>query len=177
MEMISATADVCHRMLAPRIAYLIGTNGVNGPNVTPISNVTQVSARPQVFAIAVYRQWESYKNLQNVAGFSLSVPRIEHADVVWRLGNKFSGFVVPRGENKLSASGGDFDFDASRYGPVLSDATGWCECEILREIEDFGGDHGVFLGRVTHGAFNPEYMRPNGTYMKNTKEKLGYWTP
>ena len=167
--MIDAPSRLCHRMLAPRIGYLIGTTGTNGPDIAPISNVTQVSADPQIFVVAVYRKWQTYLNLLEADGFTLSVPRTEHADIVWRLGQKFSGFEIPEGENKLSASGGKFDFSASRFGPVLADATGWCECEMMTRLDTPETDHGVFLGRVLGGGFNENFMNPDGTYARNSE--------
>ena len=94
--MIDAPARLCHRMLAPRIGYLIGTTGTNGPDIAPISNVTQVSADPQIFVVAVYRKWQTYLNLLEADGFTLSVPRTEHADIVWRLGAEVLWLRDPR---------------------------------------------------------------------------------
>jgi flavin reductase (DIM6/NTAB) family NADH-FMN oxidoreductase RutF len=167
--MMEVPARVCHRLLAPRTGYLIGTNGKQGPDVAPISNVTQVSSDPQIFLIAVYLKWQTYQNLQNATGFSLSVPRVEHTDVVWRLGEKFSGFAIPEDQTKLEASGGKFELHHSQFGPVLADATGWCECEIITEVSVPRADHGVFLGRVLRGAFNEEFLNEDGTYRKNSK--------
>jgi flavin reductase (DIM6/NTAB) family NADH-FMN oxidoreductase RutF len=167
-KMLVAPAEKCHRLLAPRIAFLIGTNGRPGPNIAPISNVTQASSKPQMFVAAIYRQSQTYENLQHSKGFALSVPRVEHADVVWRLGEKFSGFRVPTGQDKLQASGGTFDFGASRFGPILADAIGWCDCELMSQLSVPDGDHGLFLARVVGGAFNSEYMNVDGTYTKNS---------
>lgn len=167
--MIDAHARLSHRMLAPRIGYLIGTPGPDGPNMAPISNVMQVSANPQIFAIAVNRKWQTHQNLQSAGGFTLSVPRAEHADVVWRLGQRLSGFNVPEGCDKLSASGGKFDFSTSRFGPVLADATGWCECELMSKLDTPETDHGIFLGHVLRGGFNEKFMNPDGTYHRNSE--------
>jgi flavin reductase (DIM6/NTAB) family NADH-FMN oxidoreductase RutF len=128
-----------------------------------------VSADPQIFVIAVYRKWQTYRNLQEAAGFTLSVPRVEHANIVWRLGQRFSGFAVPEGETKLEASGGSFDHAASGFGPVLVDATGWCECEVMTQLDVPEADHGLFLGRVLRGAFNEKYMRSDGMYVQNSE--------
>ena len=166
--MIEAPARLCHRLLAPRIGYLIGTVGSEGPNIAPISNVTQVSADPQIFVVAVYRKWQTYANLLAAKGFTLSVPRTEHADIVWRLGQRFSGFEIPDGKDKLSASGGSFDFEVSAFGPVLSDATGWCEAELVTQVNAPEADHGIFLGRVLRGQFNEAFMNPDGTYLRNS---------
>lgn len=167
--MIDAPAKYCHRLLAPRIAPLIGTRGQSGPDIAPISNVTQVSAEPQVFAIAVNREATTFKNIRESGGFALSVARKEHHKVVWRLGDKFSGFEVPVGMTKIAASGGAFDLETSKYGPILVDATGWCECEVMSEVPADFGDHGIFLARVLRGGFNPKLMRADGTYKRNSK--------
>ncbi|MDQ3954510.1 MAG: flavin reductase family protein [Actinomycetota bacterium] len=166
--MIEVAPDLCHRILAPRIGYLVGTLGEDGPNVAPISNVTQVSRSPQVIVIAVSRKWKTYRNLSKRSGFSLSVPRVEHAEVVWRLAEKFSGFDIPSGMSKLEASGANLDYDTSRFGPILEGATGWLECELLTEAGLVDTDHGVFFGRVLGGGFNENYMQPDGKYLRNS---------
>jgi flavin reductase (DIM6/NTAB) family NADH-FMN oxidoreductase RutF len=167
--MIDAPAKLCHRLLAPRIGYLIGTIGSEGPDIAPISNVTQASSTPQIFVTAVFRKWRTYANIRDSGGFVLSVPRVEHADVVWRLGARFSGYVIPPDAGKLSASGGGFDTQSSRYGPILSGATGWCECELITEVDLPESDHGIFLSRVLRGEFNEQFMRPDGTYIQNSR--------
>jgi flavin reductase (DIM6/NTAB) family NADH-FMN oxidoreductase RutF len=156
-------------MLAPRIGYLIGTAGEKGADIAPISNVTQVSANPQIFAIAIYHRWQTHLNLLQATGFTLSVPRVEHSGIVWRLGQNFSGFELPDNETKFTASGGDFDFAESTHGPILKDATGWCECELISKVDVPEADHGLFLGRVIRGAFNERFMRPDGTYHQNSQ--------
>jgi flavin reductase (DIM6/NTAB) family NADH-FMN oxidoreductase RutF len=53
-----------HRLLAPRIAYLIGTRAADGTrNLIPVSNVTSISTDPQQLAVAVYKQWETHRTL------------------------------------------------------------------------------------------------------------------
>jgi len=158
----------CHRLLAPRIAYLIGTTDGGIPNVAPFSNVTQVSADPQIVAAAINRESTTFKNIAKVGRFVLSVPRAEHADIVWRLGEKFSGFRPPEGISKIDASGGEFHLDLSGYGPVLKGVTGWFECEVISEVSTNDADHALFLARVTGGQYNPEFLNSDGTYRKNS---------
>jgi len=167
--MIIASSPVCHRLLAPRIAYLIGTLGSRGPNLAPISNLTQASSRPQKFVAAISREGRTCANIRDTRGFALSVPREEHIDVVWRLGEKFSGYTIPAGVDKLTASGGTFDFQSSRFGPILADCVGWCDCEIELELPVGDGDHALFLARVLGGGFNPHYLHTDGTYTQNSR--------
>lgn len=45
-----------HRLLAPRIAYLIGTKDKREePDLIPVSNLTSVSTEPQHVAIAIFK--------------------------------------------------------------------------------------------------------------------------
>lgn len=63
---MSGSVAKAHRLLAPRIAYLIGTRDHGGtPNVIPVSNVTSVSTDPQHVLLAVYKQWRTYETLLN----------------------------------------------------------------------------------------------------------------
>ncbi|MGW3282712.1 flavin reductase family protein [Nocardia rhamnosiphila] len=69
--------DLAHRLLAPRIAYLIGTKDESGvANLIPVSNLTSVSTKPQQVAIAVLKQWRTYENLLNAEGFTVTVPTV-----------------------------------------------------------------------------------------------------
>ncbi|MGH3785721.1 MAG: flavin reductase family protein [Pseudonocardiaceae bacterium] len=151
-----------HRLLAPRIAYLIGTHDKGGtPNVIPVSNVTSVSTDPQHVLLAVHKQWCTYETLLNVEGFTLSVPLISHLQGVWKLGARYSGYPATNPQEKLFASGLSFNYDASSHGPVLADGIGWIDYQIV-ERADFGGDHGLIIGHAQRAWFNPEFLDPGG---------------
>lgn len=151
-----------HRLLAPRIAYLIGTRDLGGvPNVIPVSNVTSVSTDPQHVLLAVYKQWRTYETLLNAEGFTLSVPLIKHLQGVWKLGAKYSRYPVASPREKLAASDLSFDCDESSYGPVLVDGAGWIECQVIK-LADFDGDHGLIIGQAQRAWFNPEFLNPDG---------------
>jgi flavin reductase (DIM6/NTAB) family NADH-FMN oxidoreductase RutF len=153
---------VAHRLLAPRIAYLIGTKNPEGnPHCIPVSNLTSVSVQPQHVLLAVDKQWQTYRNLVYASGFTVSVPLFAHLDDVWKLGAKYSRFPVPP-EGTLIASGLSFDNHASLYGPVLEDGLGWLNCQIIAR-HDLGGDHGIIIGLVDHVWFNPDYLNADGT--------------
>lgn len=151
-----------HRLLAPRIAHVIGTRDQGGTlNAIPVSNVTSVSTDPQHFLLAVHKQWRSYETLLNVEGFTLSVPLISHLQGVWKLGARYSGYPAANPQEKLVTSGLSFDYDASSYGPVLADGIGWIDCQIIERI-DFGGDHGLIIGQAQRAWFNPEFLDLDG---------------
>jgi flavin reductase (DIM6/NTAB) family NADH-FMN oxidoreductase RutF len=151
-----------HRLLAPRIAYLIGTRDRNGvSNIIPVSNVTSVSTDPQQVLLAVYKQWRTYEVLLNAGGFTLSVPLIDHLQGVWILGAKYSHYPVAGLGAKLLASGLALDHEASTHGPVLADGIGWMHCKTIKRV-DLGGDHGLIFGQVQRVWFNPDLLDSEG---------------
>lgn len=157
-----------HRLLAPRIGYVIGSHGTKGPNMAPVSNLTSVSRSPQVIVVAVYKEWQTYANLQAAAGFTVSVPHAAQNEAVWRLAEKYSGFTPPTGTTKLEACGGRLTYDASDFGPVLDEAIGWLECKLIKRAE-IDGDHGVFFAGVTRAYFNELYVTGNGDHLAESQ--------
>ncbi|MFE3059962.1 flavin reductase family protein [Nocardia sp. NPDC059239] len=152
-----------HRLLAPRIAYLIGTVSADKtPNLIPVSNLTSVSTQPQQIALAVYKQWSTYETLQTAAGFTVSVPVFDQLEAVWKLGARYSHFPLAGPAEKLAASGLTLDHQASEYGPVVSSGIGWMSCRTITRL-DLGGDHGIVIGQAEQVWFNPDYLEPDGT--------------
>ena len=147
-----------HRLLSPRVAYLIGTYSPSGePNLIPVSNVTSISTDPQLIVIAVLKRWRTYENLRSAQGFTLSVPAIEQLDGVWKLGARYSGYDFSDRRTKLAECGLTLDLDVSRYGPVLTDGLGSLACQITDHVEMIG-DHGVIVGQVEQATFNEAYF-------------------
>jgi flavin reductase (DIM6/NTAB) family NADH-FMN oxidoreductase RutF len=152
-----------HRLLAPRIAYLIGTRASNGEaNLIPVSNATSISTNPQFVVVAVFKDWQTYDNLQRAEGFTLSVPTIDHREGVWKLGARYSRYEYPDRATKLHASGLALIDDRDPYGPILADGLGWLSCRIVAR-PDFGGDHGVIVGEIIRVEFNPGHFQDDGT--------------
>lgn len=156
------SVDVAHRLLAPRIAYLIGTKDENGnANLIPVSNLTSVSTKPQQVALAVFKQWRTYENLLAADGFTVTVPTIEQLESVWKLGARYSKFPVVDPVEKLASCGLELDYDASSYGPIVPSGIGSLSCRVVARI-DLNGDHGITVGEVEQVWFNPEYLTAEG---------------
>ena len=152
-----------HRLLAPRIAYLVGTRTPDGEaNLIPVSNATSISTDPQLVVVAVFKDWQTRDNLRRAEGFTLSVPTIDHREGVWKLGARYSRYEYPDRATKLHASGLALVDDPNLYGPILTDGLGWLSCHIVAR-PDFGGDHAVFVGEIIHVQFNPEHFHDDGT--------------
>lgn len=156
------SVDLAHRLLAPRIAYLIGTKDQTGTaNLIPVSNLTSVSTKPQQVAIAVLKQWRTYENLLTADGFTVTVPTIEQLDSVWKLGARYSKYPVVDPVEKLASCGLELDRDASPYGPVVPSGIGSLSCRLVTRI-DLNGDHGITVGEVEQVWFNSEYLTAEG---------------
>ncbi len=151
-----------HRLLAPRIAYLIGTRSAGGEaNLIPVSNVTSISTDPQQILLAVYKQWLTYDNLNATAGFTLSVPSAAQLEGVWKLGARYSRYDFPDRPAKLGASRLTILDRPDMFGPVLAEGLGWLSCRTVQRL-DFGGDHGVYVGEVVHVEFNTDVFGDDG---------------
>ncbi|WP_433531301.1 flavin reductase family protein [Micromonospora sp. CA-263727] len=152
-----------HRLLAPRIAYLIGTRSPQGqPNLIPVSNVTSISTSPQLIVLAVFRQWTTYENLATTEEFTVSVPKAEQLDGVWKLGARYSRFDYADISAKLADSGLEIRYAPDLPAPALTDGLGWLTCRTIQEV-DAGGDHGVFVGEITSVTFSRDDFDENGT--------------
>lgn len=153
---------MAHRLLAPRVAYLIGTKDEGGTaDLIPVSNLTSVSTDPQQVVVAVFKDWVTYSNLLAAEGFTVTVPTVDQLDGVWKLGARYSKFPVTDPGEKLAVCGLDLDYEASSYGPVVPAGIGWLACRVVARV-DLGGDHGITVGEVERVRFNPEYLTGDG---------------
>lgn len=169
-SMRDVAPDVSHRLLAPRMVGVIGSRNRQGTdNLAPVSNMTSVSRSPQVVVIAVYREWQTYANLMTSEGFTISIPRDDQLQVVWRLGEKYSGFHFSKEEDKISAAGAEIQSLEGWYGPVLNDAVGWLNCRICEKVRAEKFDHGLFFGEVVGAQFSERDLDERGEYLRNSK--------
>lgn len=153
--MIEVT-DKIHRILAPRLVVLIGTKDKNGrQNIIPINNITSISTEPSMVIIAVYKPWITAENLKKAEAFTVSVPHREQLDLVWKLGQKYSGYNS--GKDKIDEFKDDLDLGFSEHGPVLKDALGWVEYKIIDLPKDVGGNHLMVIGQYSKAKVNPTY--------------------
>lgn len=156
-----------HRLLAPRVAFLVGTRSPTGePNLIPVSNTTSVSTDPEQVLVAVLKRWTTHANLQTGTGFTVSVPSNEQAEGVWKLGARYSGYTVPDNATKLATCGLPIDETASDYGPVLANGYGWLACRTVARL-DVAGDHGLTVGQVELVAFDDALFNAEGTPVKD----------
>jgi flavin reductase (DIM6/NTAB) family NADH-FMN oxidoreductase RutF len=145
-----------HRILAPRLVVAIGTCSPEGrPNIIPINNITSISVEPGMVLVAVYKPWITADNLATAPGFTISVPSHDQLDLVWKLGQKYSGYNSAL--DKIDEFKDSLDLSFSDYGPALKNALGWLECKVIERPADVGGDHVLVIGQYTAAMVNPGF--------------------
>jgi len=145
-----------HRILAPRLVVLVGTTSFDGrKNIIPINNITSVSVEPSRVIIAVYKKWVTADVLKFARGFTVSVPTRDQLEIVWKLGQKYSGY--DSNKDKIEEFSNALDLEFSKFGPVLKNSLGWIEYKIVDIPEDKGGDHLLVVGEYTKASVNPEF--------------------
>ena len=165
--MINVTENV-HRILAPRLVVLIGMVAPDGrQNIIPINNMTSISTEPSRVLIAVYKEWITARNLTQAKSFTVSVPSGNQLPIVWKLGQKYSGYQSDK--DKIEEFVKELDFDFSPAGPVLKNALGWIEYEILDRPDEKGGNHLLTVGEYRKAAVNPDYYTEEITPLGNPK--------
>ncbi|HSX17989.1 MAG TPA: flavin reductase family protein [Candidatus Saccharimonadales bacterium] len=134
--------------MAPRLVFLLGTVSEDGErNIMPISSVTSISTDPGMAIVAVYKEWQTCKNLETANGFTLSLAPKEQLELVWKLGGKYSGYRSSM--KKVEEFKNSLDFNFSKYGPVLKGALGWIECEVVDRPNAGKGNHLLVTGKYT----------------------------
>lgn len=165
--MTKATQNL-HRILAPRLVVTIGTTSEDGrKNIIPINNITPISTDPGMVLIAIYKEWITAENLKTAKGFTVSVPQRQQLELIWKLGQKYSGYSS--GKDKIEEFKSDLDLEFSEYGPVLKNALGWLECKVIDLPKDVGGNHLLVIGQFTKAMINPEYYDENISPKGNPK--------
>lgn len=149
-------SDNIHRILAPRLVVLVGTTSEDGrKNIIPINNITSISTEPSMVLIAVYKEWITANNLKTSKGFTISIPGKDQLELVWKLGQKYSGYNS--GQDKIEEFKDNLDLNFSEFGPVLQGALGWIEYKVTDLPKDVGGNHLLVIGEYAQAAVNPKY--------------------
>ncbi|MCX7733442.1 MAG: flavin reductase family protein [bacterium] len=104
-----------------------------------INWVSQVSFKPPAVVIGVKKDSFLYKVIMSSKKFALNIVGKDQKDMAQTF---FKGHSVESG--KL----GGYDVIFGELGcPIIKDAAGAFECEVINHI-DFGGDHDIFVGKV-----------------------------
>ncbi|MCR4325396.1 MAG: flavin reductase family protein [Patescibacteria group bacterium] len=156
--------DKSHRVLSPRIAYVVTTVDEDGRvNAGVFSNLTSVSTDPERLVLGVYKPWDTIRNIEQTKEFVVNVPSKNLADKVWICGDKYAGNPIPQGIDELQVAGLTEIPSTKVRPPRIAECPAHLECAVVW-IKDVG-DHCLVLADIvaasySEGAFDAELM-PN----------------
>lgn len=156
----SISVGLAHRLLAPRIAYIVTTvDKQNRVNAGPFSNLTSVSTDPECIVLGVYKPWDTIKNIRETGEFVVNVPSRKLLDEVWICGDKYAGNPIPRGVNELAIAGLT-ELPAEKVRPPrIAECFGHLECKVVW-IKNVG-NHDLVLGEVVAASFTKGMLDKN----------------
>ena len=166
-----------HRLLSPRVAYLIGARSATASNIIPISNVTSISTDPELIGVGVYREWSFVEVLRASSGFTISLPSVEQLDLTWKLGASYSHYRGNGSGGKLQEFEAELDQTWSDVGPVLRDCIGRLECTIA-DVLPTTGDHVWFIGSPVKLELDESIFDDSGmpkTEFQPVMQVIGNW--
>ncbi|MDP3965143.1 MAG: flavin reductase family protein [bacterium] len=172
--------DKSHRLLAPRIAYLVTSIDKGGiVNAAPFSNVTSVSTDPQRLVLSVYKEWDTIRNIQEVGQFVVNVPSKHLLRQIWICGDKYAGHPIPSKVNELEIAGLEAMPSEKVQPPRVKDCFGHLECEV-QWIKDVG-NHFLVLGDIVAASYTEGCLDENMVQVINKTLPLlevcrGYFT-
>lgn len=159
-----------HRLLSPRIAYLITTVDTKGnTNVAPISNLTSVSTQPQAIVISVYPQWTTFKNIKYVGQFGVNLGGKELLSKLWICGNKYAGISLPSNPNKFLLTGLTEMPSTHILPPRIAECYAHLECEV--EWIQTAGNHMLVYAKVVAASQKEDAFSKDGVVLNSLQYK------
>jgi flavin reductase (DIM6/NTAB) family NADH-FMN oxidoreductase RutF len=157
MGMRSIDTKHAHRLLSPRVAYLVGAGSGENANVIPASNVTSISTDPELLGVGIYHEWSMVDKIRTGGGFTLSLPSYEDLELLWKLGATYSHYHGDGSGGKMREFESRLDIVWSERGPVLNNALGQLQCKVEQELRDLG-DHIWFVASVERFVADERYL-------------------
>ncbi len=163
MKKIQLPTDKAHRILAPRIAYIVTTvDKLGRVNAGSFSNLTSVSTDPERLVLAVYKAWDTIRNIRATREFVVNVPSKNLLREVWICGDKYAGNPIPPGIDELKIAGLTEISSKKVRPPRVAECPMHLECKVVW-IKNVG-DHYLILGDIvsasyTHGVFDQDFIQ------------------
>lgn len=153
MKKIRLPVDKAHRILAPRIAYLVTSVDKQGRvNAASFSNLTSVSTDPERLVLAVYKAWDTIRNIRATHEFVVNVPSRNLLKEVWVCGDKYAGNPIPSGIDELKIAGLT-EIPSERVKPPrIAECPMHLECKVVW-IKNVG-DHYLILGDIVSASYS-----------------------
>lgn len=156
--------DKSHRIISPRIAYIVTTVDKEGRvNAGVFSNLTSVSTEPERLVLSVYKPWDTIRNIRQTKEFVVNVPHKDLIEKVWICGDKYAGNPIPKGIDELQVAGLSEIPSEKVKPPRIAECPMHLECKVgwIKNV----GDHYLVLADIvaasySDGAFDSELL-PN----------------
>ncbi|MCA1840803.1 MAG: flavin reductase family protein [Actinomycetota bacterium] len=107
------------------------------------TSFTSVSLDPMLVQVSLEKSSRTHQAVRDMTRFAVNILAADQAEVAQR----------------FAESGNDsydqVDFSMSPTGlPIIDGAIGTLECEVIDELD--GGDHTIFVGKVTDGSYDEQ---------------------
>ncbi len=143
-------AALSHRLLGPRVVYLIGSANAGRHRICAATNVTCIGTDPCLLAIALMPEWESTRNILRSGELTVNLLDYKYKDAAWVAGSRYSGVAVNVDEDKYMLAGLD-RMDSLCVAPAgVAQALAILECRVRHVFREFG-NHIVFVADVLGG--------------------------
>lgn len=170
--MIEIPVNVAHRLMAPRITYLIVSEEHPGEwNTSPISNVISVSTNPQRLVISIYNEWSTLNNICRNGIFSINILPISRETVqgIWICGGQYGGIPNPKNKKKNEAANLKFEWHGFEV-PTIRESLASLICKVREKMPV--GDHTMFLADIEKCYCGEPYWDKG-----NTRPLFDDWRP
>ncbi len=152
-----------HRVISPRIAYIVTSVDKQGKvNAASFSNITSVSTEPERLVLAVYKDWDTLKNIRGTKEFVVNVPPKELIEQVWICGDKYAGNPIPRGVNELEVADLTQIPSEKIAPPRIAECNMHLECKMVW-IKNVGNHYLILADIVsassTSGSFDEDFIQ------------------
>jgi flavin reductase (DIM6/NTAB) family NADH-FMN oxidoreductase RutF len=144
MTVMTSSAEIdtrAYRTLIGRFATgvtVVTVNHAGTYRAMTANSVTSVSLDPLLLLVCVDKQASMHEALHDAGAFAVNILRADQRS----MSDQFSR------HGEFERPMGGVPFRPGRSGaPLLDGALGWLDCEVWREYD--GGDHTIFVGRVT----------------------------
>lgn len=151
-----------HRLLGPRVAYLIGSIRLDGTShLCSATNVTSVGNSPEIVAVALCPEWETAENLRREGEMTINLMDSLYVDQIWIAGSRYSGVEVAPSDDKFIVAGLHKKMSATVRPAAVLEALAVLECRTVRIVEDLS-DHTVFFAEVIAACYRSTYFTEEG---------------
>ncbi len=111
-----------------------------------VNSLTSLSLDPLLVLICVDKQASAHAELESSGAFGVSILSADQEEI----SSLFATSAEPKDDALRKV-----EFRSGRSGvPLIEGALAWLECAVEEVLE--GGDHSIFIGRVTDGGLGDE---------------------